>query len=64
MQFISMTEFRRVIIAGTENSCMAGFQEHRYEELFDGFFFDEDALRYRCPNITDKYVQTAILVSS
>lgn len=33
-----------VPFVGTENSWMAGLQEQRFEELFGGFFFDEDAL--------------------
>lgn len=42
---------REVIIAGTENSCMAGVQKQQYEEFFGGFFFDEDVLRYYHPSI-------------
>ena len=45
---------RRVIIAGTENSCMAAVQEQQYEEFFGGFFFDEDALRYYHPSSIDE----------
>uniref|UniRef100_M8CB20 Uncharacterized protein n=1 Tax=Aegilops tauschii TaxID=37682 RepID=M8CB20_AEGTA len=41
--FLTRTK-RRVIIAGTKNSCMAGVQERQYEEFFGGFYFDEDAL--------------------
>jgi hypothetical protein len=41
-----LNEAMVIMTAGTENSWMAGLQEQRFEELFGGFFFDEDALRY------------------